>query len=111
MRSADYDGYLLFWLNALCAIAVGWSLSIYIEKLLQYLEAKKVLNWLKSIGKNSIIYLCFNQMCIKFTEKFLSILSIPTMIEKLMCLALVLGELFILERMICGTKLKFIVGM
>lgn len=110
MRTASYTGYPLFWLNALVAIVVGWNLARWIEVLLKRQKCEILLKWIESIGENSIVYLCLNQICIIITNKIMSLVPIAAIIEKIIILILVLFELWILEKVICNTKLRVIIG-
>lgn len=109
MRTASYTGYPLFWLNALIAIAVGWNLAKYINLFLKR-HCEKANKWLLNIGENSIVYLALNQICIIFTSKMTDMLSFPGVLAKVIILFVVMVELMILEKVICNTKLKAVIG-
>ena len=65
MRTGIYGWYLLFWVNALGAIIAGWNLAMYVERLLMHRKIMRVVSfWLKGVGRNSIVYLCLNQVII-----------------------------------------------
>ena len=109
MRTAQYSGYPLFWLNALVAIAVGWNLAKYINVFLKK-HCEKANKWLLNIGENSIVYLALNQICIIFTSKIADMVSSQGVLAKVIILFLVMVELKILEKVICNTKLKAVIG-
>lgn len=111
MRTGDYGWYFPFWINALGAIVAGWNISRYVEKRLaseKFLST--VSNWLKGIGKNSIVYLCLNQMVILAVTKVMNMVGINGLIAKFPILILTMVILFGFEKLICNTKLKVIVG-
>lgn len=110
MRSASYNGYPLFWINAVVAIVVGWNLSRYIYEWLKRIGWHRFSQWLRNIGKNSIIYLCLNQICILVTTRVLDYLNLSVIAEKFIVFALVMVGLFILEKIICNTRLKVFIG-
>jgi len=111
MRTGNYGWYLPFWINALGAIMAGWNIAIYAEKFFDKAELlKKIGGWLKGIGRNSIVYLCFNQIIILTMTKLLSIIGIIGIIEKVLILILTMALLFCLEKLICNTKLKVFIG-
>ncbi len=95
--------------NAFVAIAVGWNLAEYINAFLKR-HCEKANKWLLNIGENSIVYLALNQICIIFTSKMADMLSLQGVLAKVMILALVMVELKILEKVICNTKLKTVIG-
>ena len=79
MRTGSYGWYLPFWFNALGAIVAGWNLAQYIERLLGH---GKILRggsgWLKGMGKNSIVYLCLNQVVTKTSHSKNGLRSLKT---------------------------------
>lgn len=111
MRTGAYGWYLPFWLNALGAIVAGWNLSRYLERFLcrgGFLQT--VSAWLKGIGKNSIIYLCWNQTVILAVTKGLDLLGVHGVLAKLPILVLTMLILFGLEKLFFRTRLRGIVG-
>ncbi len=111
MRTGNYGWYVPFWINALGAIIAGWNLSRYVEKLFKYDGVlEKIGLWFKSIGKNSIVYLCLNQIVILVVTKVLYLVGIKGFISKVPVLILTMVILLVFEKLICGTKLKVIIG-
>ncbi len=109
MRTASYTGYPLFWFNALVAIVVGWNLAKHINGFLER-HCGNVNKWLLDMGRNSIVYLIFNQICIIFTSKILNLVSIQGALANVITLFSVMIALTIIEKVICNTKLKVIIG-
>ncbi len=111
MRTGSYGWYLPFWVNAAGAIAAGWNLSRYLETALRKSRLlSSVSCWLKGVGKNSIVYLCLNQICILLVVKVLSDLGIRGAASKILILLLTMLLLFCFEKLICSTKLRVIIG-
>lgn len=70
MRTADYEHRILFWINAVCAILLYISISQALCKYKNYKSGKKrAVMFLEAIGKNSMPYLCLNQLFIVIYEK------------------------------------------
>ena len=73
MRTGSYGLISLFWFNALTAIIVYWNLC----KKINEVNWNKFLNFfgdrVKQIGKNSIIYLCLNQLIILIVRKVVNL--------------------------------------
>lgn len=109
MRTGNYGWYLPFWINALGAIIAGWNLFRYIDIFLKKVPVSMA-RWLKDIGKNSIVYLCFNQIVILSVRELLNIMDINYFLLKILTLVVTLAVLFAFEKLICNTKLKVIIG-
>lgn len=63
LRVGTYAHIPLFWVNAIGASLVGWNVSRYIDRWQGKCGAHPV-SWLRSVGKDSLVYLCWNQMVI-----------------------------------------------
>lgn len=71
MRIGMYSIIPLFWINAIMAILIGWNISRFIEKISAKSSIVKIISlWLKNVGKNSIIYVCLNQIVISVYNIF-----------------------------------------
>ncbi len=111
MRTGNYGVYLPFWINALGAIIAGWNIARYVEGLLVRGKiGKTVATWLKGIGKNSIVYLCLNQIVILIVMYVFEMAGINGFNAKVPILIITMSILFIIEKLICNTKLKVIIG-
>ena len=111
MRTGKYGFYLPFLILALGAIISGWNLFRYVEKLLSHGKVLSIISdWLKGIGKDSIVYLCLNQAVILGVTKLLDMIGLNGIIAKIPVLILTMGVLFLFELLICKTKLKVIIG-
>lgn len=109
MRTGNYGWYLPFWLNACGAIVAGWNLARFTEQAMERI-APFLLRWLKGIGKNSIVYLCLNQIVILAVTKCLDMAGWKGTIAKLPILFLTLAVLYGFEKLICCTRLKVLIG-
>ena len=93
-------------MNAVLSVIVGINLS----KLFVSYAPEKIVLFLASIGKNSIVYLCFNQIIIMVLSKFISFLKLPTVVSKSATLLTVIICLYACEKIVMGSRLKFLVG-
>ena len=109
MRKGDYGWLLPFWINAMGAIVVLWSFSKNIESFLA-VNLTLVNKWLKSIGRNSIVYLCLNQSIIVAALKLLDALGLTGTSAKLPALVLTMTLLLGFEKLLCNTGLRLIIG-
>ena len=111
LRSGNYHMWILFWVNAIGVIVVGWNIVKILDKRLSDVKFIKVIRErLIHIGKNSIIYLCLNQFVIAVIVKVLNRFASYEVVLKIPELLLTLITLCIAERIICNTKLKIIIG-
>ena len=111
MRTGNYGWYLSFWFNALGAIIGGWNLAQYIERFLMHCKLLRVVSgYIKGIGRNSIVYLCFNQVVILAVTKALDMIGIKGISAKIPVLILAMVLLLCFEKMICNTKIKVIIA-
>ena len=112
MRVGTYGIVLVFWFNAIIAILVYWNGS---RLLYQYMEVRKHkgLNWIQEIGKNSIVYLCLNQLVILVLSKILIVLGlwdIPWGIRGVILLAITLPILYKIEKIFMNSRAKILFG-
>lgn len=118
MRTGQYAIWLLFWLNA-----VGITLSLWgISKSVYYWlnnggRFRRLINWMCGVGKYSIVYLCFNQICILGTNQIAKLfcdvdrLNVPLLVmRQLSVLAVVMVELRLIQEIVFRTKLKAVFG-
>lgn len=111
LRSGNYHIWILFWVNAIGAIVVGWNIARILDQTLSDAKFIKVIReWLIHIGKNSIVYLCLNQFVITVIIKALSRFDNYGFILKIPELILTLLVLCIAEKIICHTKMKVVIG-
>lgn len=111
MRTGNYGWYFTFWINALAAIVVGWNISRYVGLFFANVKALSAISeWLNGVGRNSIIYLCLNQVVILVVTKLFDMIGFKGLIVKIPIFILTMVILFGFEKIICNTKLKVIIG-
>lgn len=103
MRTGKYANVLLFWINALLSIMIILSAS-------EFLSEKVHLEILLSIGRNSIIYLGFNQLVITVIRRILDRFTIPIVLERCILLLFSMTLLYILSILFTRTKLRICFG-
>ncbi|MBR3255377.1 MAG: acyltransferase family protein [Clostridia bacterium] len=110
MRCGLYGNIPLFWINAFLAFIIGINIC---KKLDSFLNTK-IKNFITEIGKNSIIYLCFNQIVILVINIFTKNIVIENDTQKylvnslIMVISLIL--LKVLSLIMVKTKLRVLVG-
>ena len=88
MRTGSYGFLPLFWINATLATIAGMNLSrLVFEKENRF---STIRNTIKIIGKDSIVFLCFNQSCIKLVNYVFDLLHLTPMVPKLVLSTLTL---------------------
>ena len=103
MRTGKYALLPLFWLNAILSVYLGISISKLICK-------TGKMKWLTSIGRNSIVYVCLNQIVIKVLFKLFRYVSLPILVSHVSILLLSMAALYCLSMLFTGTKLKVFIG-
>lgn len=107
MRTGTYSNIPLFWINAMLSTIVG----INIAKLMyQYIQNNYIGKWLTSIGRDSIVYVCLNQIVILIVNKGLNAVGLSIFFSKIVALAITLLVLFVADKIIMNTKLKALIG-
>ncbi|MDE6566763.1 MAG: acyltransferase family protein [Lachnospiraceae bacterium] len=101
MRASDYAVVPLFWMNAIGSIIVGINISKWLDKKLPD-PIKSIFTF---IGKNSIVYVCLNQLVIHVVlvrmqrvcsyEYLCKILSMPLILFILGICCLVMNKTFL----------------
>lgn len=87
MRKGVYENILLFWINSILSIIVGINYSKIIEKV------NILRSILINIGKNSMIYVCFNEICILMAQAVLTNISMPIRLKQICILVIVIEVL------------------
>ena len=115
MRSGWYpDALLLFWTNAVFASIIGMNIAKKIEKIL----GNSVVNrYFKSVGRNSIVYLCLNQIIILGSKKVINyVLNIinpsfeSVIIERVLALIISLTVLLLSSILFEKTFFRVLIG-
>lgn len=110
MRTGLYAIIPLFWVNAIGACVVGINLSEYLEEFKINGKSLPLIQFLKRIGKNSIVYLCLNQIVLIVIRNMLEPFGIPRGFLQIAILILGLVVLYVCDLLINGTKLRVLIG-
>ena len=116
MRTGTYGFIPLFWMNAVLSTMILWKIAKDIWAILnQRTYGKRVCRYFCNIGRNSIIYLSFNQLAIFISTCFVIILGLRDNvvfleIEKYVLLFFTMAILYFVEFVITKTKLRKILG-
>ena len=105
MRMEIYANVLLFFINSILSSIILIDFSKKLEKILNNNFISK---YLQSIGKDSIIYVCLNQIVILFITSLVKYMNFPLGNYLILILSLII--LYILTILITKTKLKFLIG-
>lgn len=114
MRKGEYSIVPLFWLNAI-GLIIGWlNLARIIDSSLSNAPVvDKVIGEMKFIGRNSIIYLCLNQVTILVIQKIckhLPLSQIPWLVISFVSLIITIAVLHLFTILFNRTKLKLMLG-
>lgn len=107
MRTGSYSNYFLFWINAVGIILVLMNVARVIDNICGKSLLKK---YACSVGRNSIVYVCFNQLVISVATHIDRLIGISSNIQNVVILIESLVVLRIIEYAITETKLKIIFG-
>ena len=111
MRTGTYGWILVFTGNALCASAAAWNIAKISEKALNRLRFPGILQRrIEETGKNSIVYLAFNQTVILFINKLTDRAGLGGIAAAGIILILSMAVLYLLEKLICNSKFKILIG-
>lgn len=105
MRTGIYANIPLFWTNAMLSTIVGVNLS---KRIYPFIKNNLIGRWLTSIGRDSIIYVCLNQVVILLVTRYIGLgngIAFQSVIS-----IVVLSILLIMHKIIVGTKLKVLIG-
>lgn len=110
MRTGLYAIIPLFWINAIGACIVGINLSEYLAEIKINGRTLTIISILKRIGKNSLVYLCLNQIVLMLIRYIIGPLGIPRGFLQIAILILGLIVLYGCDLLINGTKLRVVIG-
>ena len=73
------------------------------------------MTWIRGMGRDSIVFLCLNQLAILFAGDLVSLVIsggsiVILLIKKLMILLITMVELYIAQKIVMGTRLKVLIG-
>ena len=109
LRLGKYGIIPLFWINSILTIIGGWNLCRITGSNVKF-STDRIYNYLTTIGQDSIIYLCLNQLVIYAVYEFLSILNASSLISKILMFFIVMLLLDIFRRVFLGSELRIFIG-
>lgn len=107
MRSEVYSIPVLFWVNAIMATVVGYNIA---KMIYPHIKDSFIGDWMTQIGKDSIVYLCLNQIVILVAGALVKPLGLHILIRQIIVLCLTLLALYYLDRLFMNTRLKVFLG-
>ena len=112
IRLTVYSNPLLFWINSILIIIIGWNICriIYSCRDRIPLLVWKIIDQINSIGRDSITYLCLNQIIIFLLNKVMILCGINMLLSRLLVLIITMILLFFINKVIMNTKLRIMVG-
>lgn len=116
MRIGTYGCIPLFWINAVLSTLILWKYSKLVWSMLSSsIYGKGMCNYFCRVGKNSMIYLAFNQLAIFIATLIIIIVgwrnfAFFTRIEKYVLLLFTMIIIYVIELVITKTKLGIILG-
>lgn len=116
LRQGQYGIWPLFWINAAGMTISLWNLTRSINGWMERKGLlKRLMAWIRSMGRESIVFLCLNQLAILLASDLVGwILPEGGMLvaaaKKAMILILTMVQLFVAQKLIMGTKLRVLTG-
>ncbi len=107
MRTGTYAIIPLFWINAMLSIIVGINFA---RLLYQYIQNNYIGKWLTGMGRDSIVYVCLNQVVILIVKRCLDVIGLSPLLSKNVTLIITLLVLWVADKIIVNTKLKILIG-
>lgn len=108
MRSCAYGNVILFWLNAVVSSVALWKVVGSVDGCFLNKLHGRISDLFHEIGKNSLIYVLMNQFVLKALDKIG--FEGNQWGWKIMEVLLVVCICFMSDKIICKTKLKFVLG-
>lgn len=116
MRKGLYANIALFWFNSISASLVGLNIS-YMISMCRNGMVQRLIKPLKRIGRNSMLYLCLNELILSEVGNVLYMLDhkiefihIDGMVFSIFAFMTTMLILYVADIVICGTKLRICVG-
>ena len=105
MRTPNYGIWPIFFVNVVVACAIGISIS---KKLEIFLGENRLVCYFKRVGRNSIVYLCCNQLIIESIKNYIHIEN--TYFTGIALLFITYFIIEIVSFVLYNTKLKILFG-
>lgn len=111
MRNGEYSIIPLFWINAIGAIIVGINISKYIVAWKNKCKLFSAFcELIMRVGKNSIVYVCLNEIIILFVSEQIGTKVISGRLLVIFLFTVSFVILLLLDVIINNTKLKILIG-
>ena len=107
LRWGQYGIVPLFWISSVMTIVGLWNVCRLLDK---RIKAKKIMHFIYNIGKDSIVYVCLNQLAILFSLRVLNKVQLPMWPRKVCVLIMTMLLLEGLRKTMIETKLKYLIG-
>lgn len=115
LREGTYGIWPLFYICSTIMIISLWNIFRILYNKLNEKHILLIERFINPIGKNSIVYLCLNQLIIIICTKIINLIihtetTVITIISKMLTFVFSLIILFLLQHIITKTKLKILLG-
>ena len=115
LRQGKYGYWLLFWISSVGISVSLWNCVRHMTNCANQGFWKKAADVLATVGKNSMVYLCLNQLMILLAEYLTGFIineagAVSMIIKKILVLFISLAALYLLQKLIMNTKLKAAFG-
>lgn len=107
MREGNYAVIPLFWVIALGITVSGIFISRQCETRFNNFLMFSIVS---KIGKNSMAYLCLNQLFIMFYMKLVQIISLPHIVSSFLVLLMTTASIYLIDYVVEKSSLKIIFG-
>ena len=109
LRQGQYGNVLVFWISSTLTIIGLWNICRIFDK---WINSKNILQYvyILNIGRDSIVYVCLNQLAILVSFNLMSLVELPMWPTKICVLIITMILLEGLRRALTKTKLKCLIG-
>lgn len=118
LRTGSYGIWPLFWINAVFITVSLWNFFRCVFEWAERSSDRSIkifFEFVRGIGRDSIVYLCLNQLSIKIANVLVDKLplqggKIILLIRLMLILFITMLELYAAQKLIMGSRLKKVVG-
>ena len=107
MRTETYATIPLFWINALLSVVVGVNFS---KQIYPRIQNNWIGRWLMGMGRDSIVYVCLNQIVILVFYVVVYAVGLPTLISKILITLATFLALVYISKFFMNSKWKILMG-
>lgn len=107
MRTETYAMIPLFWINAILSVVVGINFAKLIYPKIQNHWIGK---WLVGLGRNSIVYVCLNQIVILACYMVVFMLGLAMLLSKILIFVVTFLALWYIGKFFMNSKWKILMG-